>query len=180
MLEETRLFFGSVVRDDRSVLDFLDASDTFVNERLARHYGIPGVKGDEFRRVTLHDDRRGGLLGQASILTVTSNPTRTSPVKRGKWILEQILGTPPPPPPPNVPELKEDKDGRPLGNAPPADGAAPRQPRLCDLPRPDGPARLRPREFRCDRRLARKGRELRDRRLGHASRRPIVRGARRR
>ena len=110
MLEETRLFFGSVVRDDRSVLDFLDASDTFVNERLARHYGIPGIKGDAFRRVTLHDDRRGGLLGQASILTVTSNPTRTSPVKRGKWILEQILGTPPPPPPPNVPELKEDKD----------------------------------------------------------------------
>ena len=110
MLEETRLFFGSVVRDDRSVLDFLDASDTFVNERLARHYGIAGIKGDEFRRVTLDDDRRGGLLGQASILTVTSNPTRTSPVKRGKWILEQILGTPPPPPPPNVPELKEDKD----------------------------------------------------------------------
>jgi hypothetical protein len=110
MLEETRLFFGSVVRDDRSVLDFLDATDTFVNERLARHYGIPGIKGEEFRRVTLHDERRGGLLGQASILTVTSNPTRTSPVKRGKWILEQILGTPPPPPPANVPELKEDKD----------------------------------------------------------------------
>jgi hypothetical protein len=110
MLEETRLFFESLVRDDRSVLDFLDAKDTFVNERLARHYGIPGVRGEEFRRVTLPDDRRGGLLGQASILTVTSNPTRTSPVKRGKWILEQILGTPPPPPPPDVPELKEDKD----------------------------------------------------------------------
>jgi hypothetical protein len=110
MLQETRLFFESVLREDRSVLDFLGADDTFVNERLARHYGIAGVKGDEFRRVSLTDDRRGGLLGQASILTVTSNPTRTSPVKRGKWILEQILGTPPPPPPANVPELKEDQD----------------------------------------------------------------------
>ena len=110
MLEETRLFLASVMRDDRSVLDFLDANDTFVNERLALHYGIPGIKGDEFRQVTLPGDQRGGLLGQASILTVTSNPTRTSPVKRGRWILEQILGTPPPPPPPNVPELKEGKD----------------------------------------------------------------------
>jgi hypothetical protein len=110
MLQETRLFFESVLREDRSVLDFLDARDAFVNERLARHYGIAGVKGEEFRRVSLTDDRRGGLLGQASILTVTSNPTRTSPVKRGKWILEQILGTPPPQPPANVPELKEDQD----------------------------------------------------------------------
>ena len=110
MLEETELFFEAIMREDRSVLDFLDADYTFVNERLAQHYGIPGVKGDEFRRVTLDDGRRGGLLTQASILTVTSNPTRTSPVKRGKWILEQILGTPPPPPPPDVPELKDDKD----------------------------------------------------------------------
>ncbi len=110
MLEETRLFFTSVMSDDRSVLEFLDSDHTFVNARLARHYGISGVEGDAFRPVTLEGDRRGGLLGQASILTVTSNPTRTSPVKRGKWILEQILGTPPPPPPPNVPELKEDKD----------------------------------------------------------------------
>ena len=106
MLEETELFFASVMREDRSILDFLDADYTFVNERLARHYGIPGVKGDEFRRVTLTDERRGGVLTQASVLTVTSNPTRTSPVKRGKWILEQILGTPPPPPPPDVPELE--------------------------------------------------------------------------
>jgi hypothetical protein len=108
MLEETRLFFESVIREDRSILDFLDANETFVNGRLAEHYGIPGVTGDEFRRVTLTGDQRGGLLGQASILTVTSNPTRTSPVKRGKWILEQILGSPPPPPPPDVPELKDD------------------------------------------------------------------------
>jgi hypothetical protein len=109
MGRETQLFVEAVVREDRNVVDFLDADFTFLNERLAHHYGIPGVTGDEFRRVTLSGDQRGGLLTQASILTVTSNPTRTSPVKRGKWILEQILGTPPPPPPPNVPELKDDR-----------------------------------------------------------------------
>lgn len=108
MIRETESFFASVMNGDRSLNDFLDADYTFVNERLARHYGIDGVKGDEFRRVALPNDRRGGLLGQAAILTVTSNPTRTSPVKRGKWIMEQILGTPPPPPPPDVPELDSD------------------------------------------------------------------------
>ena len=97
----------TIVREDRSILDFIDADYTFVNETLAKHYGIAGVKGDEFRKVKLPDDRRGGILTQASVLTVTSNPTRTSPVKRGKWILENILGTPPPPPPPGVEELKE-------------------------------------------------------------------------
>jgi hypothetical protein len=110
MFEETTRYFAHVMREDRSVLEFLDSNYTFVNERLAKHYGIAGVQGAEFRRVELNDDRRGGILTQASILTVTSNPTRTSPVKRGKWILEQILGTPPPPPPPDVPELKEGKD----------------------------------------------------------------------
>ena len=110
MLQETELFFEHVVREDRSVLEFLDANYTFVNERLARHYGIPGVTGDRFRRVDLTGTPRGGILTHASILTVTSNPTRTSPVKRGKWILENILGTPPPPPPPGVQELKEDKE----------------------------------------------------------------------
>jgi hypothetical protein len=109
MIRETELFFASIMNEDHSLSDFLDADYTFVNERLARHYGIPGVTGDEFRRVNLPDRQRGGLLTQASILTVTSNPTRTSPVKRGKWILEQILGSPPPPPPPNVPELDENK-----------------------------------------------------------------------
>jgi mono/diheme cytochrome c family protein len=108
MLQETELFFETIVREDRGILDLLDADDTFLNERLARHYGIAGVKGDQFRRVTLKDHRRGGVLTQASVLTVTSNPTRTSPVKRGKWILEQILGAPPPPPPPDVPELKDE------------------------------------------------------------------------
>ena len=110
MQTETELFFAAIVREDRSVLDFLDADFTFVNERLARHYGIAGVKGDEFRRVTLDGEQRGGVLTQASVLTVTSNPTRTSPVKRGKWVLENLLGTPPPPPPPDVPQL--DRRGR--------------------------------------------------------------------
>ena len=109
MIRETELFFAAVMRGDLSLLDFLDADFTYVNERLARHYGIPGVKGEQFRRVKLKDRQRGGLVTQASILTVTSNPTRTSPVKRGKWVLEQLLGTPPPPPPPNVPTLQEDQ-----------------------------------------------------------------------
>jgi Protein of unknown function (DUF1592)/Protein of unknown function (DUF1588)/Protein of unknown function (DUF1585)/Protein of unknown function (DUF1587)/Protein of unknown function (DUF1595)/Planctomycete cytochrome C len=110
MQQETELFFEAILKEDRSILDFIDADFTFVNEGLARHYGIPGIKGDSFRRVQLPAGVRGGLLTQASILTITSNPTRTSPVKRGKWILENILGTPPPPPPPDVPELKETKD----------------------------------------------------------------------
>jgi hypothetical protein len=110
MQKETELYFENVVREDRSIIDFIDSDYTFVNERLAKHYGIDGVKGDEFRKVTLKDGRRGGVLTQASILTVTSNPTRTSPVKRGKFILDNILGTPPPPPPPDVPALKEAKE----------------------------------------------------------------------
>ena len=107
MRRETELFFEAVMREDRSILDFLDADFTFVNERLARHYGLSGVKGNQFRRVKLTDGRRGGVLTQASVLTVTSNPTRTSPVKRGKWILDNILGTPPPPPPPDAGVLSE-------------------------------------------------------------------------
>jgi hypothetical protein len=109
---ETELFFQSIVREDRSVLDLLDADYTFLNERLARHYGVPGVYGDRFRRVPLRQDsERRGLLGHGSILTVTSHATRTSPVRRGKWILENILGTPPPPPPANVPPLREKGSG---------------------------------------------------------------------
>jgi hypothetical protein len=105
--QETELFFQSILREDRSVLDLLRADYTFLNERLAKHYGIPHVYGSRFRRVTLDSgSRRGGLLRQGSILTVTSYATRTSPVIRGKWILENILGTPPPPPPPNVPALE--------------------------------------------------------------------------
>jgi hypothetical protein len=108
---ETELFFDSIVRDNRSVLDLLDADYTFLNERLAKHYGIPGVYGERFRKVPLPPDSvRRGLLGQGSILTGTSRPNRTSPVIRGKWILENIFGAAPPPPPANVPELKEERD----------------------------------------------------------------------
>jgi mono/diheme cytochrome c family protein len=111
MRTETEMFFEAIVSEDRSVLDFLGARFTYLNEPLARHYGIPGVTGDQFRRVTLAGDERGGILGQASILTVTSNPTRTSPVKRGKWVMEQLLGTPLPPPLPGVGQLPDDKKG---------------------------------------------------------------------
>ena len=112
MLRETESFLESVIKEDRSILDLIDSDDVFVNERLAKHYGIDGIEGDQFRRVMLPGGHvRGGLLTQASLLTLTSNPTRTSPVKRGKFLLEQVLGTPPPPPPPNVPELDGDKKG---------------------------------------------------------------------
>jgi len=104
---ETELLFEAVMREDRSVLDLLDADFTFVNERLAKHYGIPNVYGPDFRRVPVPSDARRGLLGQGSLLLVTSNANRTSPVIRGKWILENLLGAPPPTPPPDVPNLEE-------------------------------------------------------------------------
>ena len=109
-VRETELFFDSIMREDRSITELLTADYTFLNERLAKHYDIAGVYGSDFRRVTLIDANRRGLLGQGSILTVTSYPDRTSPVGRGKWVLENVLGTPPPPPPPNVPELEPDPD----------------------------------------------------------------------
>ena len=125
MLTETELFLESILREDQSVLDLLDADYTFLNKELANHYGITdtqgnwmgqkktvlggeAIKGREFQRVALQGASRGGILTHASVLTVTSNPTRTSPVKRGRWVLEQVLGSPPPPPPPDVPELEED------------------------------------------------------------------------
>ena len=108
MRRETEMFFAGIVRDDRSVLDLLDSDYTFLNERLAKHYGVPGVTGEEMRRVTLpKDSPRGGLLTQGTVLVVTSNPTRTSPVKRGLFLLDNILGTPPPPPPPDIPQLED-------------------------------------------------------------------------
>jgi mono/diheme cytochrome c family protein len=113
MKEETTLFFDSIMREDRSVVDLLNADYTFVNERLARHYGIPGIYGSQFRRVTVPSEARRGILGQASILTVTSYPNRTSPVERGKWILTNLLGVPPAPPPPGVPPLKESYTDKP-------------------------------------------------------------------
>jgi len=106
MTKETTMFFDSIVREDRSVLDLINADYTFVNERLARHYGIPNVTGNNFRRVQTPEYRRG-LLGQGSILTLTSVADRTSPVLRGKWVMDVLLGTPPPPPPPNVPALDD-------------------------------------------------------------------------
>jgi Protein of unknown function (DUF1592)/Protein of unknown function (DUF1588)/Protein of unknown function (DUF1587)/Protein of unknown function (DUF1585)/Protein of unknown function (DUF1595) len=110
--QETELLVDSTLREDRSIIDLLTADYTFVNQRLAEHYGIKGVYGSEFRRVAVKDPNRQGLLGQASILTVTSYPNRTAPTIRGKWVLEQLLGTPPPPPPPNVPSLKEDASAK--------------------------------------------------------------------
>ena len=141
------------MREDRSVLELLTADYTFLNERLARHYGIPGVYGDRFRRVPVTDDHRRGLLGHASILTVTSYATRTSPVLRGKWILDNLLGAPPPPPPPDVPELED---------TPSTEAAAMRErlaqhranPACAVLPRADGSVRVRARELRRDRALA--------------------------
>lgn len=112
LARETELFFESIVRSDASVIDFLDAPYTFVNERLAKHYGIPGIQGRHFRKVAVDPATRGGVLSQGSVLTVSSYPTRTSPVIRGKWVLENLLGAPPPPPPPNVPELRESEIGQ--------------------------------------------------------------------
>ena len=106
MRRETELLFETIMREDRSVVEFLDADYTFVNERLARHYGIPEIYGSHFRRIAVPDAHRWGLLGHASLLTVTSQANRTSPVTRGKWVLENLLGVPPPIPPANVPPLE--------------------------------------------------------------------------
>jgi Protein of unknown function (DUF1592)/Protein of unknown function (DUF1588)/Protein of unknown function (DUF1585) len=111
-LGETELFFDSIIREDRNVVDLLTADHTFVNERLAKHYGIENVYGSQFRKVTLTDDARKGLLGKGSILMVTSHADRTSPVVRGKWILENLIGSPPPPPPPDVPPFPDNAAGR--------------------------------------------------------------------
>ncbi|MDZ7778900.1 MAG: DUF1592 domain-containing protein [Gemmatimonadota bacterium] len=110
MRRETELFFHSLVREDRSVLDLYNADYTFVNERLARHYGIDGVVGDQFKRVRYPGERRRGILGHGSVLTLTSHAGRTSPVLRGKWVMEVLMGSPPPPPPPGVPPLDETSD----------------------------------------------------------------------
>jgi len=111
-LTETTLLVDSLFREDRSLLDLLNADYTFLNQRLAEHYGVPNVYGSQFRRVTITDPNRRGLFGQGSILTVTSYPNRTSVVQRGKWVLENLLGSPPPPPPPNVPDLKAAPHGK--------------------------------------------------------------------
>jgi mono/diheme cytochrome c family protein len=109
MVRETEMFVDSLIREDRPVTDLLTADHTFVNERLAKHYGIPNILGDQYRRVTIADPNRRGVLGQGSVLLLTSIADRTSPVLRGKWVMEVLLGSPPPPPPPNVPLLEETK-----------------------------------------------------------------------
>lgn len=116
MQRETELLFEIILREDRSVLEFLTADYTFVDARLARHYGLPGVQGAGFQRVSLKGTARGGVLTHASVLTLTSNPTRTSPVKRGKYVLENLLGAAPPPPPPDVPALRESTEAAASGS----------------------------------------------------------------
>ena len=114
MRRETEMYFGNIVREDRNVMELIDSDYTFLNEKLARHYGLTNlnVTGTELRRVTLPADcPRGGVLTMGSVLAVTSNPTRTSPVKRGLFILENILGNPTPPPPPNIPPLEDSRKG---------------------------------------------------------------------
>ena len=113
MTRETDLFFGNIMREDRSILEFIDADYSYLNERLARFYNVPNVQGPEFRKVMFAQDaHRGGLLCQASVLTISSYANRTSPVLRGKWVLENLVGSPPPPPPPDVPNLDEAKLGK--------------------------------------------------------------------
>ena len=170
---ETELFVDSVFRSGGSVLELLTAKHTFVNERLAKHYGIPHVQGSYFRRVELGpDSRRSGLLGQGSILTVTSYAARTSPVLRGKYVLDNLLASPPPPPPPDVPSLAtEDADRRRAADAARGDDPPSREPRVRELPREDGPDRLRARALRRRRPLARRRRRHADRSDERARRR---------
>src|SRR6185295_19234609 len=159
MRTETDLFLDSVLRGNRSVVDLLTANYSFVNERLARHYGIANVQGSDFRKVVFPPGNpRGGLLGQGSILTLTSYATRTSAVVRGKWVLENLLSAAPPPPPPNIPALK-------------TEGADAGQPKLRELPCADGSDWLRDGEFRRRRPVARSRRRRRHRRLRRVPRR---------
>ena len=109
MQKETELFFADIIKNDKNILDMYTANYTFINERLAKHYGIPGVSGDEFRKVLYPDASRQGILGQGSMLVQTSLGNRTSPVLRGKWVMEVLIGMPPPPPPPSVPDLEQTK-----------------------------------------------------------------------
>ena len=179
--QETELFFDSILREDRSVLDLLRANYTFVNERLAKHYGIPNVYGSRFRRVTLDaDSERGGLLRQGSILTVTSYATRTSPVLRGKWVLDNLLGVPPPPPPAGRAGAEGQHRGRQASSVRERLAEHRAQPGLRRLPQPDGSGRLLAREV-TTRSAAGATVEAgdADRRVRRAARRQQVRGRRR-
>ena len=150
MRRETEMLFEHVVRQDRPLLELLDSDYTFLNERLAKHYGIEGVQGDSMRLVKLPAaSPRGGILTQGTVLAVTSNPDRTSPVKRGLYILDNILGSPPAPPPPNIPSLEE--SGKKVDGRTPTvrgvDGPAPQPGVVRSVPRADGPAGAGPREL---------------------------------
>ena len=142
MKEELELFIDSVLRSDRSVVDLLTADYTYLNERLAMHYGIETVKGARFRKVTLPDESRYGLLGKGAVLMLTAYPNRTSPVLRGAWILERILGTPPPAPPPDVPDLADNKRGKPPRRCASGSEQHRENPTCYSLPRRDGSARF--------------------------------------
>ena len=157
-MKETELFLESQLQEDRSVVDLLTADYTFLNEQLARHYGIPDVYGSHFRRVTLTDENRWGLLGKASILSVTSYPHRTSPTIRGKWLLENILAAPVPPPPPTVnTTLDETKTVKATSVREMLEQHR-ANPGMRELSRPHGSAGVQPREFRCHRAVADEGR----------------------
>ena len=182
MLEETELFFRSVMDEDRNVLDLMTADYTFVNERLARHYGIRDVYGSQFRRVTLTDDARRGLLGKGAILMVTSHAHRTSPVLRGKWILENVIGVSPAPPPDDVPGAQGRGASRQAAVRARSARGASRQPGLRQLPSRARSARPGAGELRCRRRLAHTRRRHAwkpRRRLGRAGRRHAGRRRRR-
>ena len=170
---ETSLFVEAIIREDRSILDFIDAPFTFVNGPLARHYGIPGVDGEEFQRVTLDGEQRSGLLTQGAILTVSSYPTRTSPPVRGKWVFENLLGRAAATAARRCAVARR-IEHRHRGVAARAAGAASARSELLAVPQPDGPDRLRPRELRCRGRVAYTRRQVRDRDVGHAARRTDV------
>ena len=152
MRHETELFFNDIVENDRSISDLFNADYTFVNERLARHYGIPNVSGPEFRKVTYPDSTRRGILGQGSMLVQTSIADRTSPVLRGKWVMEVLLGSPPPPPPPGVPALEETKgtQGWPPAHDAGAHGDPSREPDVQRVPSVHGSDRPVARQLRRD------------------------------
>ena len=178
---ELELFLASVLLEDRSVLELLNGKHTFLNERLALHYGVPAVRGDNFRRVELADENRWGLFGKGGILMATSYPNRTAPVLRGAWILEAITGTPPASPPPDVEAFPETQEGEQPRTVRERLEHASRQSDVQRLPWRHGSARLRARELRRDWRLAREGSRSAcgDRLVGPARRRHRRRRARR-
>ena len=159
MRTETRMFFEAMLREDHSLSDFIDGKFTFLNEGLAKHYGIEGVTGPEFRRVELTTDQRSGVFTQGSVLAVSAYPTRTSVVLRGKYILENVLNAPPPPKPDDVPALNEEAVGV-AHSLRTADGAASGRSAVRVVPLENGSAGVLARELRCHRKVAHAGRQI--------------------